>query len=164
MNFTDIKTLTIIGNNVSIDGIDKTITSSLDESIDAVQYHKGRDYLLEEPLMTQVPFERYQYALDQYEAVIEEILEVEIDIAAELENAIQNMLDTKAKEMRYDSIDTIAKYLGFDNPFRAECEALALWCANCWTKARDIESAVINGDIAQPTKEQILAEMPTFTL
>ena len=66
MNFTDIKTLTIIENKVSVDGEELEIQTSLDDGIDAVQFHKGIDFCLEEPNMTKVALEKYQYALDEY--------------------------------------------------------------------------------------------------
>lgn len=65
MNFTDIKTMTYSGNLVSIDGVDMHITTPL-VNIDAVQFHKGRSYILEEPTMAQVPLEKYQYVLSEW--------------------------------------------------------------------------------------------------
>lgn len=67
MKFTDIKTLTIVGNNADIDGTSRVITTFLDESLSAVQFHKGNDFVLEEPLMEEKPLSDYQYALDEFE-------------------------------------------------------------------------------------------------
>jgi len=67
MKFTDIKSMTYIGNNVSIDGRDIEISTPLKEDITAVQFHKGRDFCIEEPLMKEVPLTKYQFILDEFE-------------------------------------------------------------------------------------------------
>ena len=68
MLFTDLKTFTYIRNSVSVNGTDREVQTSLNELITAVQFHAGRDYLLEEPLMTKVPLLKYQNILDEWEA------------------------------------------------------------------------------------------------
>ena len=68
MTFNDIKEFTYVGSQVTIDGETREITINLDDTLDAVQFHKGKDYLLEEPLMTRVPFSKYQNILDEWVA------------------------------------------------------------------------------------------------
>lgn len=79
------------------------------------------------------------------------------EIKAEIEQAIQNMLDTKAKELRYDNMMSARSYAGYVNPFQVEAQALAVWCANCWIKAGELEA------LGTPmTVEEVLAQMPVF--
>lgn len=47
---------------------------------------------------------------------------------------------------------------GFTNPFKAEAQALAVWCANCWTKAGELEAL---GTLI--TAEEAIAQMPIYT-
>lgn len=68
MKKEDIKTLTIIGSEVIINGVCNTITLSLEDGIEAVQYHKGYR-ILEEPLMKEVKFEKYQEFIDEWQKV-----------------------------------------------------------------------------------------------
>ncbi|TLP41029.1 hypothetical protein [Arcobacter arenosus] len=65
MNFADIKTMTIIGNLVIIDGVEIEIDTICEH--DAVQFHKGNNFVLIEPNMTKGNLEDYQYALDEFE-------------------------------------------------------------------------------------------------
>jgi len=67
MKFTDIKSMTFVKNNVSIDSRDIKISIPLDEKISAVQFHNGRDFCIEEPLMKEVPLTKYQFVLDEFE-------------------------------------------------------------------------------------------------
>lgn len=80
------------------------------------------------------------------------------ELKVEISNTIQEMLDTKAKELRYDNMNAVAKYIGFDNYFRVEAESLAKWCADCWAKAGQLEAT---GEIY--TAEEVLALMPKYT-
>lgn len=70
---------------------------------------------------------------------------------------VQAMLDTEAQSRGYDNINSIGKYLGYDNLFRAECEALGAWTAACWAKCYEIEA-----EGRMP--ENILNEMPELAL
>lgn len=78
-------------------------------------------------------------------------------IKAEIEASIQAMLDSKARELRYESMMSARSYAGFENPFQVEAQALAVWCANCWTKAGELEA------LGTPmTVEEVLAQMPVY--
>lgn len=87
-----------------------------------------------------------------------EIPKTEEELKAKISNAIQSLLDTRARELRYDNMNAVAKYLGFDNYFRAEAESLAKWCADCWAKAGELESS---GEVY--TADEVLALMPEYT-
>lgn len=84
--------------------------------------------------------------------------------SVEISNAIQNMIDDKAKEYRYDNINSTAKYLRSNSPFYNEVVALNNWCDACWIKSEEIEKDVLAGARAMPTVEEVLAEMPICTI
>lgn len=77
-----------------------------------------------------------------------------------ISSAIQNMLDTKAQSMRYDNMMSARSYAGYANPFQVEAQSLAVWGANCWAKAGQIDLDVSNGKRPMPTVEEVLSEMP----
>ena len=66
---------------------------------------------------------------------------------------VQAMLDTGAKSLGYDNINAIGKYIGYDNPFRAECDALGAWSAACWAKCYELQSGGV-------MPSDLLSEMP----
>lgn len=80
----------------------------------------------------------------------------------QISNAIQKLIEDKAKSLRYDSIDSVAKYIGYPNAFQAEALRLATYAANCWAKAETIESQVNSGTIPIPTVVEALAMMPDY--
>lgn len=77
-------------------------------------------------------------------------------------NAIQSYLDTKAKSFRYDNINAIGKYVGYENDFRTEAEKLGAWASSCWKVAGVIEAAVKAGDRDMPTIDEVIAELPVY--
>jgi len=72
-------------------------------------------------------------------------------------NSVQLMLDTEAQSRGYDNVNAIGKYIGYDNPFRAECEALGAWTAACWAKCYELQSGGV-------MPSDLLAEMPKLAL
>jgi len=77
-------------------------------------------------------------------------------------NAIQTHLDNKAKEFRYDNMMSARSYAGYDNPFQAEAQKLAVWASNCWVKAGEIEADVQAGNREMPTIDEVLSELPIY--
>jgi len=77
-------------------------------------------------------------------------------------NAIQTHLDNKAKEFRYDNIMSARSYAGYENPFQAEAQKLAVWASNCWVKAGEIEDDVKAGNREMPTVDEVLSELPIY--
>lgn len=77
-----------------------------------------------------------------------------------ISSAIQMMLDTKAQSLRYDNMMSVRSYAGYANPFQAEAQYLAVWGANCWVKAGQIQADVEAGKRPMPTVDQVLEEMP----
>jgi len=88
--------------------------------------------------------------------------EILIKQVSDINNAIQNHLDTKAKSLRYDDINAIGKYVGYENAFRTEAEKLGAWASSCWKVAGVIEADVQAGNRAMPTVDEVLAELPVY--
>tara|TARA_R110000851_G_scaffold42075_1_gene104940 strand:+ start:139 stop:570 length:432 start_codon:yes stop_codon:yes gene_type:complete len=70
-------------------------------------------------------------------------------------STVQAMLDTEAQSRDYDDINSIGKYVGYDNEFRAESEALGAWAAACWTKSKELQAGGVMPD-------DLMAEMPVM--
>jgi hypothetical protein len=79
-------------------------------------------------------------------------------IALDITNAIQTMLDAKAREFRYDSIHTACGWAGLLD----DATALKSWGAACWAKSFEIEQDIIAGKRGLLTVAKIMAEMPKF--
>ena len=81
-----------------------------------------------------------------------------------IKGSIQMHIDLKAQSLGFDNINSISKYMGFDNPYRADAEALASWTANVWFY---VEAELVNmqeGNRTIPTVEEAIAELPnSFT-
>lgn len=90
--------------------------------------------------------------------------ETALMVQNDISNAIQSMIDNKAKEFRYDDINSTAKYLRPSSQFYNEVVALNDWCDACWIKAEEIEKDVVAGARTMPTAEEVLAEMPIYTI
>lgn len=80
------------------------------------------------------------------------------------EKAVQLMHDNAAQARGYDNINSCAKYVGYDNPFRAECEALCGWAAHCWSACYDMLNKWQAGEIEAPTVEQVIELLPELSL
>lgn len=72
-------------------------------------------------------------------------------------NSIQEMLDGEARKLGYDNINSIAKYMGYENIFRAECEAMGAWCAACWAKCYELQAGGV-------MPADLIAEMPVLVI
>jgi len=82
--------------------------------------------------------------------------------AIDINNAIQNHLDTKAQEFRYDNMMSARSYAGYTNPYQEEAQALATWCADCWATAGTIQADIEAGNRTMPTTDEVLAELPVY--
>lgn len=81
-------------------------------------------------------------------------------IIAEFEFAVERHVNNVAKSKGYNNIDSIAKYLGSNNAFRAECEALSAWTADVWITAQGMLNDWQAGTIEQPTIDEVIAALP----
>lgn len=80
------------------------------------------------------------------------------------EDAVQNLLDTKAQELSYDTIYTCIGYWNSTNTkFRTEARSASKWRDAVWVKCHEILNAWNAGTIEQPTVEDLLAQLPPFT-
>jgi hypothetical protein len=88
----------------------------------------------------------------------------EMEILANLTWAVQNHLDKKALERRYDGILSLCTYAtSTDLKFAAEGQAGVIWRDGVWSKCYSIMADVQAGKRTIPTEEELLAELPTFT-
>jgi hypothetical protein len=77
--------------------------------------------------------------------------------------AIQAHLEAKARERRYDSLQSAVSYRNDANPqFAAEAAALFSWRSAVWTYATAELGRVMAGERAQPTVAEFIAELPAF--
>lgn len=74
--------------------------------------------------------------------------------------AIQMLMNTKAKEKGYDNIISACSYAGYDNPFRAEGETYGVWRVQCWKYAYAQLALILDGGRAMPSVEEFIAELP----
>lgn len=76
--------------------------------------------------------------------------------------ALEEMYDSVAAQKRYDNRLTCALRAGYPGPFQAEGQAFAVWMDNCNALAYQIMNDVIAGNIAMPTKEDLISMMPSI--
>jgi len=78
-----------------------------------------------------------------------------------IKQAVQAHLDSKAVAQGFDDINSISKFMGFDNSFRASAEALALLTANTWAYIESELVKVEAGTRTLPaTIDEVIAELP----
>ena len=177
MTITDLEGFTFYADTITVNGHtceDSGIT--LDSKLSAVQYHKGNNYCLEEPLMTKVPSTKYQYAVDKYFEVetvkkvaqnlvdnppyIEPTLDEKIQT---LKNDVQTHLDTTAQSLGFDDINSISKFLSLSTSiFYADANNLNIWQNSVWEWIEPELHKVLNGIRTMPTRDEALIEIPKF--
>lgn len=111
----------------------------------------------------------FEFPIREYKVIAGSVIHVGLSVEIQVKEftesafkAVQDHVDTQARSLRYDGINAIGKYLGYTNPFKAECEALGLWAANVWIVAEQIEADVLSGSRLQPTIDEVLLELPTY--
>ncbi|MBM7322441.1 hypothetical protein JS562_04775 [Agrobacterium sp. S2] len=76
------------------------------------------------------------------------------------ENAIQNLVDSTARERQFRDGVTLASYIGSTKPkWAAEAQAFVAWRDNVWFYAYGELAKVQAGQREQPTVEQFLTEI-----
>lgn len=84
-------------------------------------------------------------------------------IRAKLEAALDAHVDATARGMGYRSSESCAGYAAStDATFKAEALAFIAWRDALWRTAIAVMQAVLAGQRAVPTREELLAEMPAF--
>jgi hypothetical protein len=82
---------------------------------------------------------------------------------ADYQDAVQDMLDAKAKERNYDDILSLCTYVASGNPlFAAEGQAGVSWRDAAWAKCYEVLAEVRAATRPQPTVEELIAELPAM--
>ena len=90
----------------------------------------------------------------------EEIVQVRI---SEIQVAVQNLLDSKAREKNYDNGFAIASYANStDVIFHEEANRFIAWRDTCWRKCYNILAQFQSGEIEMPTVEYVLNRLPSL--
>lgn len=133
------------------------------ELADKVQYTDFADAIERGDDIT-MPLElRYSISVSSSKPLTNIPVDAEITIVRDdFNNAIQNHLDSKAQEMRYDNIMSARSWAGYENPYQAEALKLAKWASECWTVAGQIETDVSSGARDMPTIDEVLSELPKY--
>lgn len=77
------------------------------------------------------------------------------------ENAVQAHLDATAQTRGYDNTYTCLSYTtSKDEVWHRESSAFSEWRDSVWRKAHEILNAYMAGEIAQPTVEEVIAQLP----
>lgn len=91
----------------------------------------------------------------QQEVVNQRITEIQI--------AVQNLLDSKAREKLYDDAFAICSYANStDETFHSEANQFIAWRDHCWRKCYEILGLFQNGDIPMPTVGEVLRQLPAL--
>ena len=109
---------------------------------------------------------------DQEVAYTTQLTEEKIKAAREtMTNAVQTLVDNKAREFRWDDIKSARAGAGVplegtesvaEITIHTEAVKLAKWDRAVWAKAGEIEAAVLAGTRVIPTVEELLAELPVL--
>lgn len=77
------------------------------------------------------------------------------------ESAVQSHLDATAQSRGYDNTYTCLSYLNStDEQWKRESNAFNAWRDSVWRKAHEILNAFMAGEIAQPSVEEVIAQLP----
>ena len=82
---------------------------------------------------------------------------------------VQNILDEKAKEKKYDSALSVRSYAGFENPFQIEAIKFSKWSAECWSYLADKQKEYEEKLESEPeilieiNVDNVLAGLPKFS-
>lgn len=83
----------------------------------------------------------------------------------QLTNAVQRVLDNKAKELNYDSCLSVCSYIDTGiAKFDAEGRAFRAWRSKVWAKGYEILAQVQSGQRAILTEEELIAELPALVI
>ena len=91
--------------------------------------------------------------------------EIEARAQAQLTNAVQHVLDTKAQELLYDNCLSVCSYIDTGvAKFDAEGRAFRAWRSAVWAKGYEILAQVQAGQRAIPTEAELIAELPQLVI
>ena len=113
-------------------------------------------------IVDQLPFSKFKkWKIVNNEIVVDEEAEQEI-IAKMYEREVEQLLNSTAKEHRYDSIDTACSYASVENPFQEESKLFVSWRGNVWAYCYQILNDVKEKKRAIPSLDELMAELPKF--
>lgn len=101
--------------------------------------------------------------------VVESLPSLEI-LTKEYELAIDDYINSKAREYKYNDVYSMISYRGDPNPkFAQEAESMFVWRSAVWTKAnQDVElyltSLQTETPLPLPTIEDVISGLPEFIL
>ncbi|MGP4671794.1 hypothetical protein ACSV5N_07495 [Agrobacterium salinitolerans] len=97
---------------------------------------------------------------DAYHQVVRDFLYPPGPTISDYENAVQNLVDTTARERQFRDGVTLASYTASTKQeWAAEAQAFVAWRDNVWFYAYGELAKVQAGQRPQPTVEQFLAEI-----
>jgi hypothetical protein len=77
------------------------------------------------------------------------------------EDAVQAYLDQTAQNRDYDNTYTCLSYLSSTNEtWKTESNIFNAWRDKVWEKCHEILNKVLNGEIAQPSIEELIEQLP----
>ena len=91
----------------------------------------------------------------------QELQESNVKIIQEIKDKTQKILDLLAVSLGYDDINSIAKFIGYDNQYRLEAEKLGAWTALTWITLEAEQDRII-AEGAAISVENILALIPDY--
>ena len=87
---------------------------------------------------------------------IEEVIEEQ---AILVKRAVQLHIDTKAQTLGFDDINSIAKFMGFENKYRVDADSLAVWTTNVWDYIETEFAKVELDERSLPTVDEAIIEI-----
>lgn len=142
------------------------ITLDSNNKITAVADHKFLGSILAKEEVVRNEEGQYVFKSDldeEHEQAIRDQRERDA-MQAEFTNAIQQRLDAFAQERGYDNIISACSYFGSNNArFKAEADRAIQLRDDTWAICYAILDAVLAGERAVPTLEEIASELPALT-
>lgn len=130
-------------------------------------------------VLTENPDGTVEYVRDFYESIGMTLMEVEEaydgawyvagkapaapaeKIIKGYEDAVQSYLDATAQAKGYDSTYTCLSYLSStDETWNREANIFNAWRDSVWRKCHEVLNAVLAGELAPPTVDNLLAQLP----
>ena len=82
-------------------------------------------------------------------------------VVEDYEEAVQDYLDQTVQTRGYDNVYTCLSYKGDPDPiFSAEADAVLTWRSQVWRTAQGILNQWMQGQIEQPTIQDVLNQLP----
>lgn len=132
------------------------------EEIGQQKFNLNQIYLIDVTNVTDIQ-EGYDYIYGSFCPPIS-VTPSQEEILSSLIKAVQNHLDSTAKERGYEGIISLCSYKGStDATFNKEGTAGVVWRDLVWRTCYTICDEVLAGTRAVPTAEELISELPVFT-